>query len=277
MSSSLLNKCPICGAQGIKIDDEGKYHCEHCNADFSNIDTKKVLHTKHIINEAKIKKQDVKMYDAKTRRIATWLGTFISQDREIFLWFLLLVMGSLIGGIIALVNSQITTSFKAPEASFRGKDYEIVENLAQDAGFKHIEVQAVEDLNSVFLDDRNYGKVIHVYIDGVTDFDKSAYFNKNATVRITYHTDGRDHKTVFPYSNNDFRGKDPATVKKMLADSGFPSVEMKQLMDAKRDWFGNDNKNKVENVFIDGVNNYRKNQLIENNAIIVIEYHDRVD
>ena len=287
MSAQLRGKCPRCGAQGIKIDNEGTYHCDHCDGDFNDDNIVRIIKTNHIIDEAKIKEQEVKQYEAKTKRLTEVFKALNALRKPVEYKILLLVVVVCSAIFVAIymyyeeygrkVSSyeQNTISSIAAESTFHGKDYEIVENIFRDAGFISVELQAVEDLNGQFLDNKNHGKVIHVYINGVTGFSESTRFYRNSTVRITYHSDGRDHKTVMPYSNNDFKGKDPSTVLNMVNDAGFDNVEIKPLMDAKKDWFGNDNKNKVENVYIDGINNYRKNQLIENGVQVIIEYHDR--
>lgn len=285
----MRGKCPQCGAQGTKVDNEGTYHCEYCNVDFNNDNIIRIVKTKHIIDEAKIKEQEVKQYEATTKRYTEILKALraLLRPSEYTIQKIVLVASIVIFVILFIYYEdynrkmssykQSTISSIAAESSFQGEQYEIIENAFKDAGFMTVEVQPVEDLNGEFLDNKNYGKVIHVYINGTTDFDESTRFYPNSTVRITYHSDGRDHKTVMPYSNNDFRGKDPSTVLSMVKKAGFANIEIQPLMDAKKDWLGNDNKNKVENVYINGANNYRKNQLIENGAQIIIEYHDRVD
>lgn len=107
-----------------------------------------------------------------------------------------------------------------------GTDYEEVVAQLEEAGFTNIELQEVQDLTSE--SDMDDGEVGAISIDGVTDFEKGAKFEADASVIITYHT---IPKLPIPISSDDLQDYDHEAIAAMFAESGFTNVSVKVVYD----------------------------------------------
>lgn len=164
----IVTNCPNCGS-ALSKNDAVKGRCPHCHTPFEYV-------------------QEKPSTDEKQENTTRILGIIIA----ILLIFALAY--EYISASISLTNSRLEYEAKIPpgskESDLINQSYEVVQNLMLDAGFETVVVDPVYDAdNGGLFRAPNVGKVIHVYINGETDFKKNDRFEKESTVRITYHED----------------------------------------------------------------------------------------
>lgn len=83
-----------------------------------------------------------------------------------------------------MFGSEIEMPFSAKDC--KGKNYELVVNMFKDAGFTNITTTSIADVKIGLL--KKDGNVEYASINGDAKFKKRHDYDKNATVRIVYHT-----------------------------------------------------------------------------------------
>lgn len=164
----IVTNCPNCGS-ALSKNDAVKGRCPHCNTPFEYIPEKQSKKKKH----------------KKNRRSSDEIATIIIG--MVVAFYFMFVIGS-----VAYENYKISLKIQpgARERDLINQSYEVVQSRMLDAGFETVVVDPVYDAdNGGLFRAPNVGKVIHVYINGETDFKKNDRFEKESTVRITYHED----------------------------------------------------------------------------------------
>lgn len=210
-------QCPACGANLSVEEGREKIFCTYCGSQVTV--TNENEHIFRHIDEAKIKQaetdQVIRLKEMeleekenrkkrKSRAIAYGIALgFVLIGALICIWAPLVGMwGVIIGGWIALYTAVSNDDshkkrqkrYANPDevciselmTDYYEKNYNVVVQLFQAAGFSNVNAVPLNDLNSRTA--RKNGQVEDVSINGNEDFEEGDIFPKDSTVLITYHS-----------------------------------------------------------------------------------------
>lgn len=186
-------KCPNCFADLTVDENRDVLFCEFCGHKVPLNNKKEFTYTYHEVNDAKVKKQEVKEKIELEK---------IKSDRSILKWiaiiylFIMVIcfLGPEIPNVITswnvkqyeknLTGETITITFSSSNLTSE-KYNEACEEL-KNAGFTNVSSIPKKDLGLFEMFDD--GKVAEVSIDGITSFKPGNIFSKNAVVVVRYHS-----------------------------------------------------------------------------------------
>lgn len=168
--------------------------------------------------------------------------------------------------VLALVVLTSCGNIKVSKSSgdYAGMNYQEVSDELSKLGFKNISTEEIADLPS--KGETKDGSVESVTIDGKT-FEAGGSFSKESEVHIVYHT----IKTLpLPVGADEISGKDYKEIGKLLTDSGFTNVDMKEVDDIDPDGAAADPYNEM---MIDGAADFKKGDAVPFDAAIGVYHH----
>lgn len=168
--------------------------------------------------------------------------------------------------VLALVILTSCGKIKVSKSSgdYAGMNYQEVSEELSKLGFKNISTEEIEDLPS--QGETKDGSVESVTIGGEA-FEAGGSFSKEAEVHIVYHT----IKTLpLPIGADEISGKDYKEIGKLLSDSGFTNVEVKEVKDIDPEGAATDPYNEVT---VSGSADFKKGDTVPFDAAISVFYH----
>ena len=168
--------------------------------------------------------------------------------------------------VLALVILTSCGNIKVSKSSgdYAGMNYQEVSEELSKLGFKNISTEEIADLPS--LGEVKDGAVESVTIGGEA-FEAGGSFSKESEVHIVYHT----IKTLpLPIGSDDIVGKDYKEIGKLLSDSGFTNVEVKEVKDIDPEGAATDPYNEVT---VSGSADFQKGDVVPFDAAISVFYH----
>ena len=147
---------------------------------------------------------------------------------------------------------------------YKGMHYQEVYDELSSLGFTNISTEEIADLPS--LGETKDGSVESVTIGGEA-FEADGSFSKESEVHIVYHT----IRTIpLPIGPEEVSGKEYKDIGKLLSDSGFTNVVIKELNDIDPDGEAADPYNEMT---VSGSADFKKGDLIPFDAEIGVYYH----
>lgn len=168
--------------------------------------------------------------------------------------------------VLALVILTSCGKIKVSKSSgdYAGMNYQEVSEELSKLGFKNISTEEIADLPS--QGETKDGSVESVTIGGEA-FEAGGSFSKEAEVHIVYHT----IKTLpLPIGADEISGKDYKEIGKLLSDSGFTNVEVKEVKDIDPEGAATDPYNEVT---VSGSADFKKGDTVPFDAAISVFYH----
>ena len=168
--------------------------------------------------------------------------------------------------VLALVILTSCGNIKVSKSSgdYAGMNYQEVSEELSKLGFKNISTEEIADLPS--QGETKDGSVESVTIGGEA-FEAGGSFSKEAEVHIVYHT----IKTLpLPIGADEISGKDYQEIGKLLTDSGFTNVDMKEVKDIDPEGAATDPYNEVT---VSGSADFQKGDVVPFDAAISVFYH----
>ena len=168
--------------------------------------------------------------------------------------------------VLALVILTSCGNIKVSKSSgdYAGMNYQEVSEELSKLGFKNISTEEIADLPS--QGETKDGSVESVTIGGEA-FEAGGSFSKEAEVHIVYHT----IKTLpLPIGADEISGKDYKEIGKLLSDSGFTNVEVKEVKDIDPEGAATDPYNEVT---VSGSADFQKGDAVPFDAAISVFYH----
>ena len=168
--------------------------------------------------------------------------------------------------VLALVILTSCGNIKVSKSSgdYAGMNYQEVSEELSKLGFKNISTEEIADLPS--QGETKDGSVESVTIGGEA-FEAGGSFSKEAEVHIVYHT----IKTLpLPIGADEISGKDYKEIGKLLSDSGFTNVEVKEVKDIDPEGAATDPYNEVT---VSGSADFQKGDVVPFDAAISVFYH----
>ena len=168
--------------------------------------------------------------------------------------------------VLALVMLTSCGNIKVSKSSgdYAGMNYQEVSGELSKLGFKNISTEEIADLPS--QGETKDGSVESVTIGGEA-FEAGGSFSKEAEVHIVYHT----IKTLpLPIGADEISGKDYKEIGKLLSDSGFTNVEVKEVKDIDPEGAATDPYNEVT---VSGSADFKKGDTVPFDAAISVFYH----
>ena len=168
--------------------------------------------------------------------------------------------------VLALVILTSCGNIKVSKSSgdYAGMNYQEVSEELSKLGFKNISTEEIADLPS--QGETKDGSVESVTIGGEA-FEAGGSFSKEAEVHIVYHT----IKTLpLPIGADEISGKEYKEIGKLLSDSGFTNVEVKEVKDIDPEGAATDPYNEVT---VSGSADFKKGDTVPFDAAISVFYH----
>ena len=168
--------------------------------------------------------------------------------------------------VLALVILTSCGNIKVSKSSgdYAGMNYQEVSEELSKLGFKNISTEEIADLPS--QGETKDGSVESVTIGGET-FEAGGKFSKESEVHIVYHT----IKTLpLPIGSDEINGKDYKEIGKLLTDSGFTNVIVKEVDDIDPEGSKTDPYNEVT---VSGSADFKKGDAVPFDAAISVFYH----
>ena len=168
--------------------------------------------------------------------------------------------------VLALVILTSCGNIKVSKSSgdYAGMNYQEVSDELSGLGFKSISTEEIADLPS--LGEVKDGAVESVTIGGEA-FEAGGSFSKESEVHIVYHT----IKTLqLPIGADEISGKDYKEIGKLLSDSGFTNIDIKEVDDIDPDSTTADPYNEMT---VDGTTSFKKGDIVPFDVAIGIYYH----
>lgn len=168
--------------------------------------------------------------------------------------------------VLTLVILTSCGNIKVGKSSgdYAGMNYQEVSNELSGLGFKNISTEEIADLPS--LGEVKDGAVESVTIGGEA-FEAGGSFSKESEVHIVYHT----IKTLpLPIGADEIIGKDYKEIGKLLSDSGFTNIDMKEVDDIDPDGTKVDPYNEMT---VGGTTSFKKGDTVPFDTAIGIYYH----
>lgn len=168
--------------------------------------------------------------------------------------------------VLALVILTSCGNIKVSKSSgdYAGMNYQEVSDELSGLGFKNISTEEIADLPS--LGEVKDGAVESVTIGGEA-FEAGGSFSKKSEVHIVYHT----IKTLpLPIGADEISGKDYKEIGKLLLDSGFTNVEVKEVKDIDPEGATTEPYNEVT---VSGSADFKKGDTAPFDAAINVFYH----
>ena len=168
--------CPYCGAQ-ISLESDNDEYTVNYNY------TKNINHTERIVNEAEIirAKNEGKKIHINFGEGSGALAMLLVFCLVLFGMAAFLESGEEKKAQIAVSEGKISAGYYN---DYIEKNYVSVQKQLEAAGFTNVEVV---DLNDAGLFKNKKDTVENVSVNGDSSFSSSDYFDKDATVVITYH------------------------------------------------------------------------------------------
>ena len=175
------------------------------------------------------------------------------MKRNRILYFITIVLTLVI--LTSCGNIKISKS----SGDYAGMNYQEVSDELSKLGFKNILTEEIADLPS--QGDVKDGAVETVTIGG-EEFEAGGSFSKDSEVHIVYHT----IKTLpLPIGADEISGKDYKEIEKLLSDSGFTNVEIKEVDDIDPDGAVTDPYNEMT---VSGSSDFKKGEAVPFDAAI---------
>ena len=168
--------------------------------------------------------------------------------------------------VLTIITLTSCGKIKVSKSSgdYAGMNYQEVSDELSGLGFKNISTDEIADLPS--QGEVKDGSVESVTIKGEA-FEAGGSFSKESEVHIVYHT----IKTLpLPIGADGISGKDYKEIGKLLSDSGFTNVDMKEVNDIDPDGTTTDPYNEMT---VSGSADFKKGDAVPFDAAIGIYYH----
>lgn len=282
--SNIKIACPNCHSDDIQQIGLDTYKCNYCKRTFvfndearrqAMLEQEKLnLREKEMAHESEI--MDKKFQQEKYYHEYEDKRSDQKQRQKIKLYAILGVCIAVLIGVILIINRPPANSIRIPSSSEElvGKEYSIVAAELQDAGFTNVITQPLNDLTPAWLEFSDQ-TVKTVSIDGITTFKRRTYFNKDATIRISYHSMqeiGEDESWT-PDSASAYTDADYNYVQSEFESAGFTNITLVPLEDLQ--FNKADGEGLVSSVTINKNNTFLINAVYKKNSEVVIEYHSR--
>lgn len=181
-----------------------------------------------------------------------------TMKRNRILYFITMVLTLVI--LTSCGNIKVSKS----SGDYAGMNYQEVSDELSKLGFKNISTEEIADLPS--QGETKDGSVESVTIGGEA-FEAGGSFSKEAEVHIVYHT----IKTLpLPIGADEISGKDYKEIGKLLSDSGFTNVEVKEVKDIDPEGAATDPYNEMT---VSGSADFKKGDAVPFDAAISVFYH----
>lgn len=166
--------------------------------------------------------------------------------------------------MLVMLTSCGNIKVSKSSGDYAGMNYQEVSDELSKLGFKNISTEEIADLPS--QGETKDGSVETVTIGGEA-FEAGGSFSKEAEVHIVYHT----IKTLpLPIGADEISGKDYKEIGKLLSDSGFTNVEVKEVKDIDPEGAATDPYNEVT---VSGSADFKKGDTVPFDAAISVFYH----
>ena len=174
-------KCPDCGAPLNVETDKEFIFCTHCGNKIILDDESKrvkidITNTQRSIDETEIRKAEIDL--EKTKHNDTVVLKLLGAMAIIG------ICAGIFGAIIGAISSIGTISRPASASSYRGENYQAVEQEFEAMGFKDIDLISTNS-GGFFTSD---GDVTRISIGGNSEFSKGDTVKKKDPVIITYYS-----------------------------------------------------------------------------------------
>ena len=168
--------------------------------------------------------------------------------------------------VLAIVMLTSCGNIKVSKSSgeYAGLDYQEVSDELSKLGFKNISTEELADLPS--QGEVKDGTVESVTIGGEA-FEAGGSFSKESEVHIVYHT---IKMLLLPFGADEISGKDYKEIGKLLSESGFTNVELKEVDDIDPDGAATDPYNEMT---VSGSADFKKGDSVPFDATIGVFYH----
>lgn len=172
----------------------------------------------------------------------------------------LIIMALMLVMLTSCGNAKVSKS----SGDYVGMNYQAVSDELSRLGFKSISTEEIADLPS--QGEIEDGSVESVTIGG-EEFEAGSSFSKEEEVHIVYHT----FKTLsLPIGADEISRKDYKEIGKLLSDSGFTNVDIKEVDDIDPDGTATDLYNEMT---VSGSAEFKKGDAVPFDAEIGIYYH----
>lgn len=175
-------KCPDCGAP-LNVETNKEFvFCTHCGSkivldDESTRVKVDITNTQRTIDETEIRKAEIDL--EKTKHNDRAFGRFMLGYVGVFGTI------ALIGMLVSAISGIGKISMPASASSYRGENYQAVEQEFEAMGFKKIELISTGS-GGFFTSE---GDVTRISIGGNSEFSKGDSVKKKAKVIITYYSE----------------------------------------------------------------------------------------
>ena len=181
-----------------------------------------------------------------------------TMKRNRILYFITMVLTLVI--LTSCGNIKVSKS----SGDYAGMNYQEASDELSKLGFKNISTEEIADLPS--QGEVKDGAVESVTIGGEA-FEAGRSFSKESEVHMVYHT----LKTLpLPIGADEISGKDYKELEKLLSDSGFTNVEIKEVDDIDPDGAATDPYNEMT---VSGSADFKKGDNVPFDAAIGVYYH----
>ena len=165
---------------------------------------------------------------------------------------------------IVMLTSCGNIKVSKSSGDYAGLDYQEVSDELSNLGFKNISTEEIADLPS--QGEVKDGAVESVTIGGAA-FEAGGSFSKESDVHIVYHT---IKMLPLPFGADEISGKDYKEIGKVLSDSGFTNVELKEVDDIDPDGASTDPYNEM---IVSGSADFKKGDSIPFDSAIDVFHH----
>ena len=180
------------------------------------------------------------------------------MNKNRILYFIIMVL------TLVMLTSCGNIKVSRSSGDYAGMNYQEVSDELSSLGFNNISTEEIADLPS--QGEVKDGAVESVTIGGET-FEAGGSFSKESEVHIVYHT----IKTIpLPIGADEISGKDYKEIGKLLSDSGFTNVEVKEVKDIDPEAATTDPYNEVT---VSGSADFRKGDAVPFDAAVGVFYH----
>lgn len=169
---------------------------------------------------------------------------------------------------VEVTTEEVDIDVKSPISSknLESKNYSELQELFENAGFKDVTTESLDDLLTADL--KNEDKVKEVSIDNKTSFSKDEKFKSDVSVVIKYHS---AKKIYPPISSEDIDDQNYEDIVTQFKNAGFTNVTTRKVEDLITGFLHDDGD--VDEVSINGETEFDDFESFIADAKVVVSYH----
>ena len=173
-------------------------------------------------------------------------------------------------GIWLPCDTEIRITYRTKELKYLGENYQEIQKVLSEMGFKDVESVAQNDLG--IHDLKKEGQVTSIQIDNV-EFGETEEWNLLSHITIQYHSAQQASATQVKVtaSSKDLLGEHYEDVVSILKEMGFANVNTAALDDLSNEILHKDGS--VSKVSIGDMEKFSTGEIFDKSAVVVVSYH----